>query len=1602
MGTYATSANIVLTVNGKQAKQMLKDCEKRAEELRRKIDAAAKAGDKASMKKFQKELNSTNKTIEQLKGSAASAEQVLRRLDKATPKELRRTLQQLQQQLNGIQRGSAAWDAQMAKIRMVKAEIQKVNAAMATQQSAWSRMNKWLNNAQTAIMGMAAAVAGLVMAGRKAVNAYAEMEEQMANTRKYTGMTEQSVLQLNEAFKKMNTRTGREKLNEFAQEAGRLGKKTLEDVKGYVEAANIVSVALVDLGEGATQTISKLTNIFGVEELYGVKDAMLKVGSTVNVLSQNCTASKPYLVEFAQRMAGIGAQAKMTIPEILAFAATLDANGQKVEMSASAVSRAVMKMFQDPEKIAKSVGLNVKYFMKVLANDTTKALTLFLEKLNEMGNENALAALSPLFKDLGMDGIRMAQVLAVLANKIEMLKWEFGEANKAFREGSSASREYNIFNNTVQASLAKAKYRVHELAVELGEKLYPVMRHIYTSSSFFLRVLNQIISFIVEYRVVIGTLVASITAYYVAVGLATLRTVAYNAAVMLCEKTVMAFKYAMGLVNIAIIAFTQGTNRAAAAWRLLNATMKANPFGLLLAAATALVMIIKNLVSETDNFRNQCKKAVESALAWEEATVKEQHELDVLVGRLQAAEKGTDEYEDAKSKIITQYGKYLSGLIDEKGEIIDLTLMYDRLTKAIERSAQARGIANAKASINDEFYKSVSENLNNLQKALEQYGLTAVEASKVVTKVGQAISAGREIDPETVAIINAASADKNDFTTKLANNISRKFNPVLSFLGFESLQKEEILNPAKFVNSMLKDKEDRDQSLSYLNAMEDALLPYHNFASQDLKWAIESLESIVEAGSATMAMVLKPESSQAEYRLVGVEEANKLLGLYKEELSLRGLQDKSAKTFTDNEYPRYDSGDIDKDKSKSKKDRFKEEDDYRAMRQAYALINKSLGYKQKQDGSVRTYTDYDYLNEMDSIDIAYYERILKRQDLTWLERLQMESKYQEALAKKREDFEAHSLEEENNTHKKKIMKIQQMYADNLLTADQYDKWLEQEDVRHLGVVADLYKKFYTSEFSKWNKNKQEAQKAMQEQFQGNVDLLNRPKVSGADMKAKGYDVPEDSYATVYSYQMGIEDAMGTVREILVTPILPDGSVLSEKELDDYVYSVLQGSSDILAADSKGIVIAVDVDPDGSAGETLHQLQEMFYAEKPVFDKDGYNKWVQAREQYLQKTNQILDRQNRELQKQAEKHQQELDKMRAFMYPEEADQQAYWNDLALLDEIYMDERVRYAGHKDMLLNIEKAYQEAKARLRKKYNQDEKNYAEESLEWLESDVGKAITQSFSAISNGLYDIFSQVNSLMQAELEIQTNALEKKYDREIELAEGNSYRIAYLEKKKEKEIAEVKNEANRKMFAMQVIQAVAQTATNALNAYGSAAAIPVVGHILAPIAAAMAVAAGAIQVAAIKKQQQASEAQGYAEGGFTPAGPRNKEVGVVHAGEWVASQDLVNSPKTRPILEALEYVQKNNKIGSISMKDVSRNIMAPMVIANSTSERMVAHQAGSTVIVQQNSEYAEAMKRLSQRLDEPFVTVNTVTGDFGSKAAEDRYKKLIKNKSPKYKR
>lgn len=1501
MANYTSTANVVLSVNGKQAQKMLSTLEKDAKRLERQIAAAAKAGDKATMKKLQRELKSTQRVMEQIKGSASSVDSTLRRLDKSTPKELNKALKLLQQQLNGIQRGTAAWDAQVAKIRAVKAELQRVNATLATQKSLWSRMNTWLNNAQTAIMAFAAAVTGLVMAGRKAVQSYADMEEQMANTIKYTRMTAAEVEELNEIFKGMDTRLAREQLNLLAQEGGRLGYNTVASVKEYVEAASIINVALVDLGEGATQTIAKLSNIFGMEQMYGVREAMLKIGSTVNHLSQNCTAAKPFIVEFAQRMAGIGSTAKMTIPEIMAFAATLDAHGQKVEMSATALQRTIMELFKKPAEMAKKVGLETNTFIETLNKSTTQGVMKFLEALGKLGEDKALAVLSPLFQDLGLDGARVSSVLSNLSSHLDFLKWQLGEASEAFREGTSASNEYAIFNNTVQAEIDKARKRVGELAIELGEKLYPLMRHIYTSSSAFLRVLNVLVDFIIEHRKAIGNLILVIGTYYSWLLLVKTLTVAWHAVLGVGKAVMTAYRTAIILGRIAVLAFTKGIGAATHAMRLLNTVVKANPFGLLLSVIAAVVIAVKSLIDRTSEYTKKMREARNTAAQFSEELNKEMRNINTLIGKLEAAKKGTKEYKNVKDEIIKQYGKYLKGLVNERGEIVNLTAAYNRLAAAARIAAKERSIQTARETADETHRDAFKEQAKKLQQSLLDEGKSLRDAVRITNSVVYQLETTGTLTADLVAELQAIKGN-----TWQANGMAT--------------------HPVNIVNEMISQQTEYGETMAAIDQIERDNNPLATYSLTELKRIIPYLEEKANANQGG-TIVLGMDKPNPTTRTMSAAEVKEFLDEALARVSVLETPNVDPVSgnpdFSLDDYTPYES---EKDRkareAAERRAQIKARKDFKEALESVKGTWESDSAQNVSDYSAGLKSWSDFLLRKHELEMKYYtdrEEVYQRFNLT------EDEDYQELLKKKAE-YEAAWLK------KNAALKVEE--AKRMQTAEEVQAQMD----------------FYTPGNALYGKE----EALQQELFEIKMKYLRQMQAA--------YNQASEEW---HNYQVQIEQAEGA--EQLRRQKLLAQRVAAWKKQYEY-----------------------------REAKQRYDLEMELLAE-------AYDKGLISYREFLEAQRDMKKKYADEFMPESAKPQSGSAQGNAA---------AMKRDLEIVKSLY-----------DQGLISKKQYEQAKERIERTYNKKSldavRRFGSEQTNQLldiyeawqnffnstEEDGGNWATR-LAALASSVFAVMNagmqQASEYMQACADIEVAKTEKKYNREIELAEGNSYKVKKAEKQKEKEIAKIKSETSRKQFAMQVIQAVAQTATNALNAYGSAAAIPVVGHILAPIAAAMAVAAGMLQIATIKKQQQASEAQGYAEGGFTPPGRKDKAVGVVHACEWVASQKLVNNSQTRPLLEALDYAQRTNTIGSLTAADVSRSITAPMVLASQPAAPVVVQSSPPTVVVEQNGEYADTMRQLAERLNEPFVTVNTVSGDHGIQQAQDEYDRLMRNKSPKSKK
>ena len=433
--------------------------------------------------------------------------------------------------------------------------------------------NKYGAIAASAIAGLT----GITLTMRSCVNEYAEMEEAQSQVIKYTGLTKDEVKELNEEFKQMDTRTARTRLNELAGDAGKLGISTKEGVKEFVEAADMINVALgEDLGKEAITQIGKLADMFGTGDR-SLKENMLAVGSAVNSVAQNSSAAEPYLVEFTARMGGVGKQANMAITDIMGFASALDQNMLRSEMASTALSGLILKLYQEPSKYAQLAGLQVEEITKLMSEDVNEAVLTFLEALNRMGGMDKMA---PVLDKMSLSGAEAASVISALAGNVEKVRKEQLGANQAFVEGTSVVNEFNVQNSTVQAELDKAKKRFADIRVELGEQLLPVMKYMVSTGSLTVKGLSAVVSVLMENKRVIVTVTSAIAAYVLVVNGATLAKKAYT---------------------VATKAATMATN-------LFSKATKASPWGLVISGVTAAITYFSMFRDETDKNTESQKK----------------------------------------------------------------------------------------------------------------------------------------------------------------------------------------------------------------------------------------------------------------------------------------------------------------------------------------------------------------------------------------------------------------------------------------------------------------------------------------------------------------------------------------------------------------------------------------------------------------------------------------------------------------------------------------------------------------------------------------------------------------------------------------------------------------------------------------------------------------------------------------------------------------------------------------------------------------------------------------------------------------------------------
>ncbi|WP_288861797.1 phage tail tape measure protein [uncultured Bacteroides sp.] len=714
------------------------------DETKRQIDAvkAEMAKLRAEGKENSAEYKAQKENLDKL-NAALAVQRIEAGKTALSYSELRKAAASLKRQMDNATPGTEKWKALRADYLLTRQRMREVEVQARETRFSLSKMADGVNRYAAMGAGVVGALTGVALTARKCVDEYAEMEEAEAQVIKYTGMTRDEVKGLNEEFKEMDTRTAREKLNALAGDAGRLGITGKKDVLEFVDAADKINVALgEDLGDDAVKNIGKLAQMFGEDQKLGLRGAMLATGSAINEVAQNSSAAEAYLVGFTARVAGAANQAKVSQGDILGYASVLDQNMQQQEMAATAFQTLMMKMYQEPAKFAKIAGQSVEDFTSLIKKDANEAILQFLDTLNKKGGLDQLA---PMFKEMGLDGVRASGVISTMAGKIDDIRKAQRLANDAYRDGTSIIKEVNVQNNTVQAGLDKAKNNFKDIRVELGEKLQPVMKYMITTGSLTVKGLGTMVSILWKYK---GAIVAA------------------SAAVAAYTLVVKADTMAKSL-------WTTITKGATAAASLFNKTLKANPLGL-------VASVLAGVVSYLAIFKTRTNEATEA----QEALNAKMERYETLMGRIAGIKSKADNLDllddDQKQRTRSETEAAISEL---KGRMAEEMAIHRKWFQE-QKAEKMKWIGDDKS-----LEKAVIGGLKHqLQERLKLYGSYAVkkkELEAILAKLPE-----QEVD-NPVPGGNSNGVDENGLDKELK---AREEKLKQAMLVEQNLWKEEYLN----------------------------------------------------------------------------------------------------------------------------------------------------------------------------------------------------------------------------------------------------------------------------------------------------------------------------------------------------------------------------------------------------------------------------------------------------------------------------------------------------------------------------------------------------------------------------------------------------------------------------------------------------------------------------------------------------------------------------------------------------------------------------------------------------------------------------------------
>ncbi|MDB5270089.1 MAG: hypothetical protein JWP58_3129 [Hymenobacter sp.] len=739
------NVQIKLEIDGSQSRTELDNLTRKAQVLQDGFKGLKKGSEeyvaqnkelsqvKARMEELRNEIGLTSLTSAQLK---AMSSQLNRELSQLTPN--------TESFLNKAQE-LANVDARLAQVRLeakgVKDELNNAGGGV------MDFIKKAAGFAGIQL-GVQAVITGLKQLGSESIDAAVKGSDSIADMEKALNLTTAEAKALRGQLEGIDTRTSEANLEGIAVAAGQLGIAKDEAV-AFTQSVDQAVVALGDEFTGGVEDVTK--SLGGLQKLFketkdvSPADAIARIGSAVNALGADGSATGPVIADFTARIGQLGDLAP-EITQTLGLGAAFQELGLSAEISSGGLTNVLLTASKDTAGFAKQIGLTDKEFQKLLNSDPNEVILRLAESLKGASNTEIISTLDT----LGVKSQEAIKVVSLLANQTDFVRGKQALASAEYAKGTSLLDEFNKKNTNAAAEVAKAEKGFAQFRQELGERLIPAYLKFLQYSGLVLKALLALPGFIAENKTAFGLLAVAV--------------LTFNAAQIAEQATTLRGVALRKLVTLGILVEEGGryslitaTNLQTAATRALNAAMSANPIGIIITLLAAAAFVLSQAYEKSEKFREGIAglgaAAVQVAKNIKEAFLLNLSGLaDIVVGIFTfdgaRVKKGVEELGASVKKTYTGLGDGVAGAYHqgysereklENAKAAETKKVADK-KKVEEAKAQAKKEADAVVAANEETLKA---RLANIKAAL---ALVAAGSAEELRLKKKEVEIKRDID----------------------------------------------------------------------------------------------------------------------------------------------------------------------------------------------------------------------------------------------------------------------------------------------------------------------------------------------------------------------------------------------------------------------------------------------------------------------------------------------------------------------------------------------------------------------------------------------------------------------------------------------------------------------------------------------------------------------------------------------------------------------------------------------------------------------------------------------------------------------------------------